>query len=422
MGESLPRLAVVYDPNSVDAMQFSRAANAWRALWVLDRATYATGDAERLLRRLGAVVHITGEPVDVAARLISAHKPDGIMAFTDAELPRTARLAHELGLPFFPAEVVTRLVNKAEQRRALSAAGLWVPAFVALPPGFETPRIREVANDLPFPVIVKPQTGASSRNTYLVKSMGHLEVVLDAVAGEPSGVVVEELMKDRWARDERPYADYVSVESLLSGGRVSHVMVTGRPTLAEPFRETGAFMPALLSVEDEQAVLAAASSAIIAIGADTGVFHTEIKLTPQGPRVIEVNGRLGGMIADLLTAAGGVSLLSLAASVALGDYVEVDGPVRCARVAYLLEIQAPLNARRLVRMDGLPDIQKLPGVAEVRANRRPSDLLDWRQGTEGCLFRVIGTARDHAAMWHVWQLIREVPTLVYESTHETVPD
>ena len=62
-----------------------------------------------------------------------------------------------------------------------------------------------------------------------------------------------------------------------------------------------------------------ATAALRALGVRTGGFHTEIKLTPDGPRVIEVNGRLGGGVPEMLLQASGESLMRLSMRVALGE-------------------------------------------------------------------------------------------------------
>ena len=65
-----------------------------------------------------------------------------------------------------------------------------------------------------------------------------------------------------------------------------------------------------------------AERAARALGVDVGCLHTEIKLTIDGPRVIEVNGRLGGGIPEMLELASGVSLFNVAARVAVEEQYE----------------------------------------------------------------------------------------------------
>ena len=132
-------------------------------------------------------------------------------------------------------------------------------------------------------------------------------------------MVLEGYLADDPSRAGEPYADYVSVESVVAEGVISHLALTGRFPLAENFRETGFFIPAALNDDDQSAVLALATSAIEALGVTTGCLHTEIKFTPDGPRVIEVNGRVGGGVPEMLDRAAGVTLVEITLRVALGE-------------------------------------------------------------------------------------------------------
>src|SRR5262249_40042235 len=153
-------------------------------------------------------------------------------------------------------------------------------------------------------------------------------------------------LSDSWPRAERPYADFVSVESILARGRLSHVAVTGRSRLAEPYRETGDFIPSNLPRGTDDEIMQVPARAIGAGQADTGVFHTEVKVTPDGPCVIEVNGRVGGSIPEILALAteGAYSFLDIACRVALGEALHFDRPVHCPRVGYSIFEPPPLGA------------------------------------------------------------------------------
>jgi len=62
------------------------------------------------------------------------------------------------------------------------------------------------------------------------------------------------------------FADYVSVESLVAYGEISHLAVNGRFPLAKPFRETGTFIPADLPHAQQAVVLEVATAALRASG------------------------------------------------------------------------------------------------------------------------------------------------------------
>ena len=429
----LPRLAVVFDPVATRSFRFAEAsAGLWETLWLVDTLRYDLGPMLRLLARLGTVIDIAAlDPGEVADRL-APFRPAGIIAFVDSELVHTALIASAAGLQFHSPEVALRLTSKVEQRAALARSGLPVPKFWALTASADDATKRQVAEAARYPVIVKPQAGAGSRRTYraidATDLLRWLAEPVDDADDELADVVVEELLVDGWARDSRDYADMVSVESVAQGGRVTHLTVTGRLTFAEPFRESGSFIPSNLPDDTLAAVRVLASQAIHALGAATnGVFHTEIKITPEGPRIVEVNGRIGGRTPDMLATCSEVRLFELAARVALGLPTNVDAMpssndtmpsssdsvATINGVAYTAWVQPPMSATSLLKLDGIEEVSASEGVVDVVVNKRPGDELDWRDGNHGFLIAVLGWAPDHDAMFAARRRISDTVGVEY---------
>ncbi len=225
---------------------------------------------------------------------------------------------------------------------------------------------------------------------------------------------VEQYLPSFAAEPGERFGKYLSVESLVASGEISHLAVTGRFPLAEPFRETGFFIPANLPQAQLAAVLEVATAALRALGLRTGDCHTEIKLTPDGPRVIEVNGRLGGGVPEMLFQASGLSIFELSMRVALGETVVVDGPVPCARVGWRFLFQPPTAARRVVSIEGLDRLAALSGVNEVFVNRSPGDPIDWREGTRHYIYSVHGVAADYDELLEIGRFIHEEVSIAYE--------
>jgi biotin carboxylase len=417
---TLPRLAVVYHPTLTRpvAMSAAAASGEWLPVWLVDLSLGDTPAALRMLRRFGDVVDVTGLAAQDAAGALAVHEPAGIVTFSDLQLLWTSQVAESLHLPFFSSSAAIRLVNKGAQRRALRAAGIPTPGFWELPATSDRAArertIAEVAATASFPVVLKPQESAASRNTFRATNAEELRAASATAAHEQSGLIVEEMLPDNWPRDERPYADYVSVESVLTHGTVSHLMVTGKFPLADPFRETGDFVPSNLPPSMQEVALQVAGDAVNALADGAGVFHTEIKFTPDGPRVIEVNGRVGGMIGEIIDLASESHTLETIANVALGRQVSFDRPIPCVRIAYSADIQAPQNATRLVRLDYLEAIRQLDGVDGVAVHVRPGEALDWRTGTLGHVYSVTGTAQTVDELWSVQRQVTELVVVEYQ--------
>jgi biotin carboxylase len=362
----------------------------------------------RLLKKFGPVVDVPGlEPAAAAGRL-AAHEPAGIIGFLDATIPHLAAIAGTLSLPYHRPETAARLVDKLHQRQALREAGIGGPAFFDAPAGVGKGDVREIANQVRYPAVLKPRRGAGSRDTFLVTGADEL---LDAwvSAGEDRDMLVEEYLPD--GPPPAPgLANYLSVESLVSGGRISHLAVTGRFPMAPPFRETGFFVPGIAPA----GTLELATAGLEALGVELGCFHTEIKLTPHGPCLIEINGRLGGGAAEMVELASGVGLIKLCMRVALGETFAFDGLLPCERVGYRFLAQPPQDVVRVKAIEGLDRLDELAGVSETYVHHRPGDAVDWRRGTSSWVFQVYGSAPGLEGLLETRRFIEREVRVEYE--------
>ena len=384
-----PRLAVLYPGTSVSLMEvFEAAGDFSRILWVVGWSHDES--SHRALSRFGDVADVTGMSEAESVSHLVALEPEGVVVFNDAPINLAASVARELGLPFHSPYTARLLTDKLAQREALGRAGLSVPAFAAV-------QLTDVDVKVPFPAVLKPRSGAGGRDTFMVEN---LDQVHDALAQcNPT----EEFILEEWLSDQgmlrRLSSDVVSVESVVRDGVVDHVMVTGRFPFAPPFRETGSFLPSDLGPRDRNDVCALARAAANALQIRHGILHTEIKMTQTGPRVVEVNGRLGGGISNLISRIGGPSMRVWAMRLALGLDI---GPIPSfgqSPVAFFRMIVAPESATRLGSVSGVEELHELAGVDEVRPNLQPGDAVDFRHSSlfENVL-RVEGMVNSHAEL------------------------
>ena len=293
---------------------------------------------QRLLRRFGPVVDAAGLAVEDVAELVEAHNPDGVLSVHDGDLVWTARLASALGRTLFHSlDTAIRPTDKYEQLTALAAAGLAVPGFCTIPPDSDDATIAALAEGFAYPAVLKPRNGQSSRDTFPIGSSDQLRSTVSDLQARP-GLPAEECILEPFVPDPSEplggegFAPFVSLESVVEGGRVAHVAISARTPVRWPFRETGYCTPTAIAPSLHAEILTAASETATALGVTQACLHTEIKLTDDGPVVIEVNGRPGGGMFEMLESASGFSLLRTALRLALGIPVGLEGPVPCSRV------------------------------------------------------------------------------------------
>jgi biotin carboxylase len=390
------------------------AAGLCELLWMIDGSLPEMREMSELLNRFGPVVDVAGLSVDQILRELSApYEPDGIVTYLDAKMATFAQVAETLGLPFHTPATSVALTDKADQRRVLRDAGLAMPASFVLTGEEPAHDLSAIEAKVGWPAVLKPRSAQGSRYTFLVHDDSQLREYLESLGPERPEMVLEQYLADDTSRDGEPFADYVSVESVVAGGVISHLALTGRFPLAENFRETGFFIPADLTPDDQGAVLALATSAITALGVTTGCLHTEIKFTPEGPRVIEVNGRVGGGVPDMLARAAGVKLVELTLRVALGELVEVNGPVVTERVGYRFFLQPPAVSATVASITGVDVVSDHPGVDSITVHQGPGAVLDWKDGSRNHIMAVVGTAHDYDELRDVNELLNNEVKVTY---------
>jgi biotin carboxylase len=135
--------------------------------------------------------------------------------------------------------------------------------------------------------------------------------------------------------------------------------------------------------------------------------------------VIELNGRIGGGVPEMLLDATGVEFLPIALRLALGESVTFDAPPAARQVAYLLYVQSPAWMRKVTSVDGLKELAADPAVTEVILNRGPGQSVHWRDGNHGHVFSVRGVVADHDALRAFEQRVHDEVTIAGEGETES---
>ncbi|GIJ48367.1 hypothetical protein Val02_52530 [Virgisporangium aliadipatigenens] len=397
-----PLLIIVYDLGAAGPADLVAAArDVCDVVFVADPRSRHVADNLAVLRAAAPVVEAPPDPRAVADA-VKVLRPAGVTTFSESRIGLTAAVADLLGLPYHAPATAAALADKAAQREALARAG--VPSArhraIAGREGF-----LDAVAAVGLPAVLKPRQGAGSVD---VRRLDTLQDCTRAANDLGAGYVLEELLVGDPTAAGPGFGDYVSVESVVHDGEIRHVAVTGKFPLAAGFRETGQFLPATLAPALADRVTATAGHALRALDVRDGVTHTELKLTPSGPRIIEVNGRAGGYVSDLLRRCTGYDLLGAAMRSAVGRAPETTvGPPR--QVAFRRYLAAPPGRVVLTALDGPDRVAALPGVTHVEIRAGIGQVLDSRNGTQDCLGVVYGRATDHDALR---RLVEEMDALV----------
>jgi hypothetical protein len=187
----------------------------------------------------------------------------------------------------------------------------------------------------------------------------------------------------------------------MAAGEPVVLAVTGKLPLLPPFREPGQFWPSHLIPAERSDVCEFVRRALRALDVEVGAFHVEVKLCVDGPHLIEVNGRIGGFIPELLSAGAGIDLIELAARAALGEPLStvlderIAGPDRRVRLQH--SCLAPLDAVELVAAPTATAVGRRDDVDFYRVLAPRGTQLSRGVATQE-LDLVQAVADDHVAM------------------------
>jgi argininosuccinate lyase len=283
------------------------------------------GPPHPALRHADEVVVVETNDADATAAqalAVAARRPlAGVLTTCDYYLPAVATVAARLGLPGASPAVMQRAIRKHEVRAALDAAGLPNPRYAV---AATWPEALAAAGRLGYPLVAKPvdlNAGTSVRrvddDAHLKDAFREITAIERNTRGQPLERVV--LLEEILVGVE------VSVEAVTVDGRTTVVGITDKSVVGPPaFVESGHMFPAALPPGAAAGVEAFVVDALAAIGLTHGSSHSEVMLTADGPRLVEINPRQGGgYIFDLVHLVTGTHPLRLLIDLALGAVPQV---------------------------------------------------------------------------------------------------
>jgi biotin carboxylase len=396
VNRSRPLLAVCYDAGAVPAGEIGTGlADLGDIVFLTPRSSPHVDQLRPVIAQLGEVRTLhdsTAENVDLVRDLA----PDAVLTFSERLIRPAAELAAAAGVPGQPLRTARLFTDKGLQRGVLAEAGVDRTRTHVLRSPQEWPAALRTVG---LPAIVKPVTGWSSRDTYAVRTgeeaaAVHGQLHRIAAEGRWSPFILEEFLT---GRPSEPFGDYVSVESVCTPAGISHFVVTGKTPVVPPFRGTGRIWPSHLPPAEEKEICELVTRALEAVGSVCGFTHTELKLTPDGPRIIEINGRISAHVNMMARDACGLDLVRVGGLMALGEEPWLPPFDFGGLVHYQFNNIAPLAACRVEAVHGAEAVRRLPGVSAYRTFVRPGDDLPGGSTTL-TLDTISGVCDSHAAV------------------------
>ncbi|MBP5599702.1 MAG: ATP-grasp domain-containing protein [Lachnospiraceae bacterium] len=274
--------------------------------------------------------------------------------------------------------------DKAAMRRRMKECGVPIPKFYEI---FNERDFIEAVGKLGDRFVCKPADNAASRGVVLVDQK---EIALKAGKDiEVELLKIYEYTKEYSRSGEVLLEEFmegpeVSVESFTVNGETHIITITDKMVTEIPFFvETGHTEPSRLPSDVKEDIMRVAEAAIKAVGIENGPSHTEIKITKDGAKLVEIAARLGGdfITSKLVPLSTGVDLIDCCLSSTLNEEVKWQSEKNCgSAIRFLFAKEADnfdekKNGDDLIisGIEGVEEASKMPGVIEVIIYKKTGD-------------------------------------------------
>jgi len=313
---------------------------------------------------------VTGDPDRDAAAVLEALARadlvvDGVLTYWEDSVAVVARVAAALGVPANEPEAVDSARSKVRMREVSAELGLPTPLARRVR---SLDELYAAAAEVGFPAVVKPEFGASAVGCVRVDDFESLpdvyRIVRDVVRPEADGIfrAGNDLMLEQYLDGVEFDVDLVMEDGACAFSSVSQNWPTAEPSL----QETGLHCPPTHRRRAVRGLVDLSVRTAQAFGLRRGVLHVEGKCTSRGPRIVEVNTRMGGgRIHEIVEAVWGVDLIEaqLRSSLDLAQALTPSRRPRCAVVNAI--VHAPASGR----------LEVLPG-GDVPADEQSNVTVD----------------------------------------------
>jgi biotin carboxylase len=335
----------------------------------------------------GALALKFQNPEESAAKVVEharSRPVHAIVALGDCTPPTAARAAAVLELPYHPPETSDICRNKHRSRLRLAECGLRVPRFARFPIEADPSSILKQHHPaIALPCVLKPMALSASRGVIRADTAQEFISAFKRIRSllrSPDIQVARQETSNYLQIEEYIEGPEIAVEGVVERGRLKVLAIFDKPDpLVGPFFEESIYVtPSRLALGTQAAVVETLRRAVEALGLYHGPLHAELRISDEGPWILEVAARcIGGLCSRALRFRvpykdEAISLEELILRLALGENI---GEIQRENAASgVMMIPVP-GAGILQRVEGTDDARRTPGIEEIIITARPGERL-----------------------------------------------
>ncbi|XP_013413695.1 carnosine synthase 1-like [Lingula anatina] len=230
---------------------------------------------------------------------------DGCMTVVDEYVPLTALVCEALRLPGNTPEASRKTKKKSLTQKVLVESTVRssplpnANVYAVITHDIIQPEdVKGSSNIIQYPALLKPEYGSGSLGACLVKDetecLKSFNAVQKILKAEDANALVNcygnEIHLAEYARGTKHGVDIVMFRGKILAAFISDC----GPTRLPLFIETSSCMPSCLPLDKQRQLVTATQQCVRAVGLTDGVYNIEFKMTPMGPKLTEIKGRMTG--------------------------------------------------------------------------------------------------------------------------------
>lgn len=326
-----------------------------------------------VFRYAANVIETETNDLETLLSAVKGERYDGVITVCDYYIETVCSVAEALGLPCPFSKDVKKVRQKHFMRRYIDGAGLPNVNYRLAQTWDE---VKDSAKEIGYPLVMKPVDLASSAFVKLIQSEDDLHQAFNQLASFPLNF--RDQPRDcTYLLEEFLDGAEVSVESVSYGGEIHIIGITDKSITGTPyFIENGHMFPADLPDPVFKETTEYVKAVLKAVGYHHGIGHTEIKLTKNGPRIVEINPRTAGnYIVELVERVTGINLLRVFIQLSLGQKPSMNKEQRTAKSAAIM-FYVPSRGGKIRSVSGEEKLKADPHVVRYKIEDCAGKTID----------------------------------------------
>ena len=301
-------------------------------------------------------------------------KIDGALTFWEDDIPLLAKICREFKFIGNSVEAALNTRDKFRMQEVLRATG---QPYIRQKLLKTNEDLEFAVREIGFPSIIKPVYGSDSQFVVYVNDE---QEARDAYRYVLKNCTPEYDPIYKYNKKQFIYQEYIdgqefSLECFVQHG-VPHVVGIHEKTAMDLpfFVETGDYIPPRITEEQEAILVKTAEAALIVLGVRNSLAHVEIKLSKNGPKIIEVASRMGGeYIRENIVHVYNFDLIRAGCALVFGLNVAL--PAKAARRYIMGRVFIPRNSGVITKISGLDEIKQHPKVLNYFLSKKVGDSV-----------------------------------------------